>query len=85
MRTALAVQQGLAGVHTLGMGLDLFFDRHDSDRVFGGGARRGIPTLRRPLFHSSPKQTTTCRGAQKEGRGPNCLIPGGGVARGGAA
>ncbi len=70
MRTAFAVPQGLAGVHTLGMGLDLFFDRPDSERVFGWGARRGMPTPRRPFFHSSPKQTTTCRGAQKEGRGP---------------
>lgn len=70
MRTSFEVPHGLASVHPLGMGLDLFFDRHDSERVFGwGGVLRNDYSVP-PPFSFSPETCHHCRGAQKEGRGP---------------
>ena len=70
VRAGFAVQHGQAGLHPPGMGLDLFFDRHDSESAkFVGGVPRNDQSAP-PLFRSPRTKITHV---------PRCATNGGGV------
>lgn len=71
MRAHFPISHGLTSLHPPGVGLDLFFDRHDSERrLVLSGACRGKIGPRRPFFSFSPYQNNARAAARnKEGGG----------------
>ena len=86
MGAAFPVSRGHASLHLLGMGLDLFFDRHDSERAKFCRGRAAESLVRAAPFSFSPNPKSTRAAVRnKEGGGVLYCFLGGGVARGGAA
>ena len=69
MRAHFPISHGLARLHPPGVGLDLFFDRHDSERAWFVGACRGKPSPRRPFFVLPRPNNARAAARNKEGGG----------------
>ena len=75
MRTRLEILRRLTRLHCLRMGLDFFFQRHDSEgSIVIGGVLRNDMTA--PPFFRFPKETTHLpQHAKRRGRGPIFYFP----------
>ncbi len=70
MGAAFPVSRGHATLHLLGMGLDLFFNRHDSERAKFFRGRAAESLVRAAPFSFSPNPKSTRAAARnKEGGG----------------